>query len=182
MTILVDMDDTLVDLMTKSVYYFNSLYEPETPLRLGDLKSWELPEIEKWRSIWKIPGFFADLPPFEGALNVLRRMSEGGHEIVVVTAAPTWDSCAGKYQWVHTHLRIPGIIQSMGQFVITRDKWRVRGDIIIDDKVSNLLDHPAPHKICFARPWNDEWKEESGLLRAFDWDMVEYDLEEIFDG
>lgn len=165
MRVLIDLDDTLVDMMGKAVYYYNRRYG--TGIKLSGLTEWELPHIQRWRDIWQIPGFFADLTwidPF--APQALKEIKAAGHEIVIVSAVPTWESCLDKYRWCHTNLRIPGLIDSMSQVVLTRGKHYVSGDCMIDDRPENLEGRKYP--VLFTRPWNSE----SNIPRASSWRVV----------
>lgn len=78
------------------------------------------------------PGFFAGMLPVEGALAAIQEMLTAGIDVALCTSP--WLSnptCASdKLQWVERHLG-PGMAEST---VITRDKTRVRGDVLIDDK------------------------------------------------
>lgn len=154
-TILCDLDDTLVDLMGKSIYYYNDKHG--TNLTLNDFTEWDLPDRERWVDIWRIPDFFGGLRPFPGAIEALSLLKHMGHKVVLVSAYPTWESARSKVAWVHTWLRIPGVIDSMDQLVLTRGKHRIMGDIIVDDKIDNLERHPTAFPICFAQPWNTQY-------------------------
>lgn len=167
MKVLIDMDDVLVDMMTKAVWYFN--HATGGTLSVKEINTWDLgdmrPEFEK---IWRIPGFFSDLPFMDDcAESALHGLRNQGHEVIIVSAPPTWKSCEGKYNWVHTHLRIPGIIHDMGQLVLTRNKRYVEGDIMIDDRPENLEGRKYP--ILFDRPWN---RDETRFYRAYNWNSI----------
>lgn len=172
MRILVDLDDTVVDMMTKACYYMRKIYGSN--VRIGDLKQWDLPDIEMWRSIWKHPGFFADLPWMRDAKWALTMLADQGHELVIVSSPVVWPSCPSKMQWCHTHLRIPGIIQSMNQVMLSSGKHRVMGDVIIDDNPA-YLEHPTATPICFARPWNRDYQG----IRCSGWEEVYLELQRI---
>lgn len=166
MRILIDLDDTLVDMMGKALYYFNNRYHKER-LQLEDLTKWDIPYRNMFEDIWRIPGFFADLPFMDNmAQDVLHALKADGHELVIVSAVPTWESCKDKYSWCHTNLKIPGIIDTMEQVVLTRGKRYVSGDCIVDDKPANLKDRKYP--IVFDRPWN----RHVTAPRATDWSWV----------
>lgn len=174
MTILVDMDEVLVDLVTKWIWYYNSIngthFKKEWITKYGDLGG------EKWIEILRIPGFSADLPWLDSkAPRYLRRLRDAGHRIVVVTSPAAWESARDKYSWVHTHMRIPGIIDGMKDFVLARDKSLIRGDVLIDDNPSHLQLFPG-EVICYDQPWNralnvrraHNWKEVYKLINELD--------------
>lgn len=165
MRILVDLDDVVVELMEKSIYYYNNRYD--TQLQKEDLKEWELADRERWMDIWRIPDFFGSLRFVPGAEQGLLDLSVR-HEIVIVTSFPTWEAARSKIHWVHTHLLIPGIIPSMDKLVLCRDKSLVKGDVLIDDRMDNLKTFEG-EKICFAQPWNTEWR---GEFRCRNWSEV----------
>jgi 5'(3')-deoxyribonucleotidase len=161
----VDLDDTLVNMMEKAVYYYNNRTGKD--LTLDQIKTWELEDRSIFEEIWRIPGFFADLPFMdELAQNVLGLLKADGFEIVIVSAVPTWESCRDKYAWCHTHLRIPGLIDSMDQVILTRGKHYIKGDIMVDDKPANLL--AVDYPIVFDRPWN----KDCTAPRVFHWGGV----------
>lgn len=165
MRILIDLDDTLVNMMGKAIYYYNNRYK--TAIKLENLTEWELANRTRWEDIWRIPGFFADLPWMDDmAQEVLRQLKDDGHELVIVSAVPTWESCKDKYAWCHTNLRIPGIIRSMDQVVLTRGKQYIEGDCMVDDKPANL--DGRRHPIVFDRPWNRKF----AVPRATTWREV----------
>ncbi len=78
------------------------------------------------------PGFFAELLPVDGAVDAVAEMRAAGIDVAVCTSP--WLSnptCASdKFRWVAEHLG-PEMAEAT---IITRDKTRVRGDVLIDDK------------------------------------------------
>lgn len=78
------------------------------------------------------PGFFAELEPVVGAIEAIRDMQGMGMDVALCTSP--WLSnptCASdKFRWVQRHLGS----EMAEATVVTRDKTRVRGDVLIDDK------------------------------------------------
>ncbi|WP_171046569.1 5'-3'-deoxyribonucleotidase [Pseudarthrobacter sp. NamE5] len=80
------------------------------------------------------PSFFANMLPVKGALEAVQEMLTVGIDVALCTSP--WLSnptCASdKLRWVDRYLG-PAMAEAT---VITRDKTRVRGDVLIDDKPS----------------------------------------------
>lgn len=156
MRILVDMDEVLVSFLEKSVYYVNN--EAGLNLQVEDIKTWDLPNRDAFERVWRIPGFFADLPwEDDFAKQVLREWRARGEDVRIVTSPAVWEACADKYRWVHTHLRIPGLIPSMSKLILTRDKEPIRGDVMIDDGPHNLESFDGV-RIVYDKPWNEHYE------------------------
>lgn len=178
MRVLIDMDEVLVSFVPKAVYYFNKLTGES--LRPDDITTWDLPgERRVWDEIFRIPSFFRDLPwEHHCTEDTLRKWAREGHDLRIVTSPASWEACADKYGWVHTHLKIPGIIPSMDKLVITRDKSIVTGDVLIDDSPKNLEAHEAV-RIAYDKPWNRGFDAD---FRARDWNQLwGLDLESLAD-
>lgn len=81
-------------------------------------------------------GFFAELPPVDGAVAALHAMLERGWDVRICTAPilanPT---CASdKLAWVEQHLG-DGWSERV---IVTKDKTLVRGDVLVDDRPTVL--------------------------------------------
>lgn len=164
MIILVDMDEVMVNLVDKWCWYYNNKHG--TDYDRGNMDYGGLGE--DWIEILRIPGFHADLPWLDPECPYwLRQIRKAGHRIRVVTAAVAWESAKDKYSWVHTHLRIPGIIDGMDDLFICRDKTAIKGDVLIDDRPSSFGGGQT-YTICYDQPWNQDYRG----LRAYDWEGV----------
>jgi len=178
--IMFDLDGTLVDLMQKWCYYHRNRYDtdytvedfaPGGRLSYGDLG-------EDWIKFLRIPGFHADLPWLDlDAPNAIRRMREQGHTILVCTAPMTWEAPRDKYSWIHTHMRIPGLIESMDAVFINRDKTRIRADVLVDDIPSYF--GGQPYNLLMDQPWNQGHR---GIPRCRNMADVEEAIQAISEG
>lgn len=168
MIILVDLDETLVNLVDKWVYYYNNKYG--TAYKREELTEYGSIGDELWIEFLRIPGFHSDLPWLDPeAPKVLQKLRKEGHRIVIATAAVAWESAKDKYAWVHTHLRIPGLIDGMKDLVITRDKSLIRADVLVDDNPAYLKDFRG-QTIVYDQPWNRTY--DGASFRAFNWKDV----------
>lgn len=172
MRVLVDMDGTLVDLNYKWIYYMNNRHK--TQWKLEDIKTWDATTGNDWFEILRIPGFFADLPFMGDGRYWIENIAKR-HELFIVTSPATWEAATDKFRWVHTNLRIPGIIPSMERLVLTRGKYVVRGDIMVDDYPKNLekwkAENPEGYCILYDQPWNRDYdiRGRRDWDRAFSW-------------
>lgn len=171
MVILIDLDEVVVNLIDKWCWYYNNKYGTKydrTNMDYGSLG-------EDWIELLRIPGFHADLPWLDPECpHWLRKLRGAGHHLRIVTAAVAWESAKDKYSWVHTHLRIPGIIDGMDDLFICRDKTAIKGDVLVDDRPS-LFKGGQRFTICYDQPWNRDYTG----LRAYTWEDVYYLVEGI---
>jgi len=163
-TIALDMDEVVVDIYAR----FHSLYktqygaEPVVADYAGG-KFYDLPGAAHFRDFLFEPGFFADLPIFPGARDVIAWLYER-YDVFIVTAAQEFPhSLPDKYRWLQEHL--PFI--SWKRYVFCGDKSIVHTDYMLDDHAYNLrnfrgtpLLFSAPHNLgmtVFTRL--DNWEE-----------------------
>lgn len=114
--VYVDMDNVLVDFP----WGIGQLSE-ETKQKYGN----ELDEI---------PGFFADLPPIDGAIDAFHRLREH-YDTYILSTAP-WDNPSAwtdKLLWVKKHLPDKGY----KRLILSHNKNLNHGDYLIDDRTAN---------------------------------------------
>lgn len=169
--IALDMDEVIVNIYGR----FRSIYEQEfgVSVQEKDLegkKFYTLPGAENYRSLLFEPGFFADLPIFDGALEVVEWLNNH-FDLFIVTAAQEFpNSLIDKYSWLQSHLPF----LSWKQYVFCGDKSIINADYMIDDHVFNLekfkgvgLLFTAPHNI-----------NENGYIRLNNWTEVKLFFEQ----
>ena len=154
-TILIDMDGVIVD-WDKG---FRDIWRDRSPIwRSNSYLMQECVPIEfkaEATTIPRQPGFFAQLPPYENAIESVKRIScIPGLRVLICTspllANPT--CFQDKLFWITRHFG-PEWLEKV---VFTRDKTVVRGDIIIDDKpdVSVGAEDPTWIHAVFQQPYN----------------------------
>ena len=76
-------------------------------------------------------------------------------DVTIVTCAVSPNAAAGKLRWFRRHLVEPGIL-GPDALIITCDKSRIRGDLIVDDRPKFLGDAAADgtRTFCVGWPWN----------------------------
>jgi 5'-nucleotidase len=99
-------------------YYIHTHYSPEYREYIQDIMDLE--------------GFYTNLDPMPGAIEAVHEMEAEGLDIAICTSPfLTNFGCASeKYDWVKTHLGASWADRT----ILTMDKTRVVGDLIIDDK------------------------------------------------
>lgn len=167
MRLLVDCDGVLADYVGDYLYEVNKL--GDTSHEYHHIDEWELtdalkiPQDVKALADEKVmsPGFCAALIPSKNGRRYLDKWRAEGHKVYCVTApfrGPYW--LAERRDW---------LVKRMGfdrkEIVFCYDKEIVAGDVLIDDKVDNLLNWqkawPGGEGILFGQPWNEKderWK------------------------
>ncbi|WP_229359358.1 5' nucleotidase, NT5C type [Flectobacillus major] len=169
--IAIDMDDVLADTTLKII--------AETNKRLGTAYTKEAisnPEIAKEfyqqyyplrNFLWE-KGFFRDLPVFDDAIDVVKKLQEQ-YEIFIVSAATEFpNSLAEKLEWLEEHFPFIGWTHT----VFCGHKYMIKADYLIDDHEKNLVKFEGKG-LLFDAPHNGHlqeytrvysWKEVEGLL------------------
>lgn len=156
MRILCDMDGVSADFYGRIVEWYNRDYGDT--LTVADLPVWSLgptsfPKASKDElyRYFDVPGFWRGLDPLPHCVEVLGRLQEAGHDIVIVTAVPPSSPTAmyEKLAWVEEYLPFIG----PQNFVATRRKGIICGDILFDDGPHNLKEFPGL-TCAMAWPYN----------------------------
>lgn len=181
MRILVDMDDTIEQLLVAWVNVANARFG--TNVTCEDVTDWDVSRAFPGVSHDEIYGiiseddFWKNVEPVPGAAEALKRFIDRGHEVYVVTVTPheqvksKMENVLFKYfpfiDWSHV--------------IITSKKQLLKADILIDDGFHNLVGGDY-YKILVDAPYNRDFDERSeGMVRVFNWEEIEkavYDYEE----
>lgn len=179
MVILIDMDDTIEQLLKAWLRAVNERYGYS--VRYEDVTSWDLsapfPGLtrEQVYAIPDEPGFWGTVEPIEGAPEAILRLMNEGHEVYIVTAT-TYLSVAEKmedllFRW------FPFI--KWEQVILTSRKQLIKGDVLIDDGIHNLEGGDYV-KILMTAPHNRSYDAESnGMIRVNSWKEVESVLSKL---
>lgn len=150
--ILLDVDGVLAQTSEKILRLYNEKYGQK--VEINDLIFWtyeDCPKItEKASDFFIQKGFFKDLDVFDGAQEMVRALLNQGHDIVIATAV----FCHGykdRYDWLRNWF--PEISEE--NYVFTARKDLLVGDVILDDKVANLLNSNISYPVLMDRPWNN---------------------------
>lgn len=172
LTILVDMDDVLDDLLPAWVTYLNK--EHGTKVSPSNIRSFDMtkafPNLNKPLIFapLDLPDFWDTVPPKEGAAEVLEEWIRDGHRVLVVTAS----------HYASINAKMTRVLFRYFPFlqwhnvIVTADKTLIRGDILIDDGIHNLAGGDYV-KILMDAPHNRFYPAaEHGMHRVHSWDEI----------
>jgi len=103
----------------------------------------------------EIPGFFADLPPIEGALEAFNEIRRH-FDTYILSTAP-WENPSAwtdKLLWVKKHLNL----QAHKRLILTHYKNLNHGDFLIDDRPNNGADKFTGELIRFGSAVFPDWE------------------------
>lgn len=164
--IVLDLDGVVVDFFQKLITVYNKRF-PDDELTLEDINC-ELEQLGPERAsrlidLFNEPGWFTNLRPLPGAINIVSHYASAGYSILICTAPArtandhiNGNSAAEKFEWIQKHLPAWG-----HQIVITRNKEHIDGDIFVDDTPSQIIKwcntHPDGIGVLVDQPWNSCW-------------------------
>ena len=179
LTVLVDMDDTIENLLFAWVTWLNRIYQRD--VQCDDIKSWDIcaayPGLsyEEVYGLLRLEAFWETVEPLPGAAEGLRSFLEAGHEVYIVTAT-TPEAVLPKMEKVLFRY-FPFL--TWRNVVITENKQLLRGDVLIDDGIHNL-EGGAYEKILVTAPYNESYAaEKNGMLRVHNWDEIRAAVEAL---
>ena len=131
-TIYIDMDGVVAD--------FNS-YVSEL---LGRKIGWGVHDLssEEWDILAKVPNLYRKLPLIEQSVNMVKVCKSFETELNVefLTAIPRQSTMPSakqdKTDWINEYF--PNTVVNFGPFSRDKKNWARPGDILIDDKLSNV--------------------------------------------
>lgn len=166
--LLVDLDDTIENFCETWVNELNKKYGGNYTLQ--DVNNWEIsniyPEIPKEEKLELLhhEDFWMKVTPLEGAADYLRLLQEEGFNIFIVTST---DYRNIRYKVEHVlEKHFPFI--SKHNLITTYCKQLIRGDILVDDYVNNLVGGTYK-KILFTAPHNRNTILQEDIIRVHDW-------------
>ncbi len=173
MTILVDMDDTIEQLLKAWVRGVNETYGRS--VAYDDVRSWDVSAAYpglSWEQVYEIPmrpGFWKTVEPIPGAAEVLQRLMAAGHRVYIVTATPH-ESVPEKMNDLLFRY-FPFL--SWEQVIIAANKQLIRGDVLIDDGIHNLEGGDYV-KLLMTAPHNRSYDAQAnGMIRVHNWAEIE---------
>ena len=172
LTILIDMDDVLDNLLEVWINELNSLYG--TSVKPEQITGWDLtqyfPEISKKSLTMPLfrDYFWEMIRPQRNAIEITKKLQADGHELYVVTASYPESISAKLHRFFFRYF--PHI--TYDHVIVTSKKQMIRGDVLIDDAVHNLVGGKY-RGILFKAPHNESFDaEHNGLIRANDWNDI----------
>lgn len=164
LTIAIDMDDVLADLVPKWLSVYNKEWDDN--LVKEDLLEWDITKFVKPEcgdKIYEIimrDGFYADLDIISGAQEGVKALQEMDYNICIASASPK-SAYTDKHNWIKKHF--PTI--NTDNIIFTKNKSLVKADLLLDDGIHNLESFTG-FKVLFTNPWN---KTEERFVRMSEW-------------
>lgn len=170
LTILADVDDVTCDLVPAWLARYNRDYGDT--LVPDDIKNWTMTDWvseacgDKIYDYLKDPTLYDEVRPVSGAIHGVDALRRAGHRVVFVTSA-SGEGMGAKLAWLIRYDFLPKHTYIHPDYVVAHDKNLIRGDMLIDDRYSNVVGFSGI-KALFRRPWNDS--ESSGYdVRVYSW-------------
>jgi 5'(3')-deoxyribonucleotidase/glutaredoxin len=175
LTVLVDMDDTIEDLLGAWVATLNQQYG--TSVDPNDVSDWDVakffPTLTKPQVFAPIysDDFWRTVKPIDGAADALQQLIADGHRVYIVTSS-FYETLAVKmtdvlFRYFH--------FLKWEDVIITSHKQLIHGDVLVDDGVHNL-EGGDYLKILMDAPHNRSYDaEQGGMHRVTGWDEA-YDI------
>lgn len=169
-TILVDMDDTLINLLSSWVEWLNKQYG--TNVEAKNIESWNVdeffPTIQKkdvYSPLYK-NSFWRTVKPKEDAIKYLKLLFKDGHDVYVATNS-NYETLKIKMKYVLFRY-FPFI--TWEKVIVLKNKSLLRADYLIDDAPHNLVGG-SYKKILINMPHNKDFNE-NGIFRVSNWKEI----------
>lgn len=168
MIILLDMDGVMADWNTPLLEQYNFLTnEGVTIDQIKSVKTYKwVKDPMTMKRLCEAPGFVRNLPPMDGAIEAVEELHKKGHDICFVSNATNCLSSAHeKREWLRFHF---SKVWQIAPLVLTQQKFRVRGDVLLDDFSRNLENlHPETKGLLWHTTYNADIQ---GFERIYSWD------------
>lgn len=173
--ILIDQDDVLTLFVDGLVKEFNKRFG--TCYTSEDCNQWNLENIfgYKVRDIVNKKGFFRNLKPAAGAIEVFKRLyTSSRYDIFIVTASEP-SAYIEKVEWLQYYMPFFSVDK---HFIACKSKDAIWGDVLLDDGMHNIQAFEGiGESIVFNRPHNQHL---IGFKRIYDWYEFESYIENKF--
>ena len=167
------MDEVLADNFPKFLDRYEQIHHRRPAFEeYAGGKIYDMPEAMDLRKVLYEPGWFADLPVIEGAVEVVQELY-AKHEVFILSSATEFrHSMLDKINWLEQHF--PFIHHR--RITFCGDKGIAHGDYLIDDKVKNLNSFRGDG-LLFTAP--DNIYEKTGYPRFDNWKEIRTFFQEL---
>lgn len=147
--VLLDMDDVITGCFKGVITTLNN--KLGTKFKAKDITEWQISECLKIPKstvdeVFRTPGFFEKLKPLPGSIDVINKLIDSTKYDIYIITAISDDSgleLVEKIKWLKKYIPKFNISRIIG----CRDKYIIRGDVIVDDREYNL-DTCSPYMNC----------------------------------
>jgi len=154
MSVLVDVDDVILDLVPTWVKFYNE--EFNDVLTKNNIKDWNIVEFikpEASERMFEYVGegkIFLEAPVIENSLYGVNVLKEAGQRVIYVTAGDP-------HNFKERRLIQEGFLENVSDYIVARDKSVVMGTYMIDDNYKNVV-HAMGKAWLFNAPWNKKFE------------------------
>lgn len=167
--VLVDMDDTIIDLLSHWVNYLNITHN--LSVKTEDINDWDIvqffPTLTKEQVFAPLfaDGFWSTVTPKQDAVKYLKMLKNDGYKVIICTNT-NYKTLREKME--NVLFKYFDFI-SWNDVVITYHKQLLNADFLIDDGVHNLVG--GRYKgILMDAPHNKNFNEQKhGIIRVKTW-------------
>ena len=172
-TVLIDIDDTMIDLLPPWVEMLNREYglnvDPEDVCSWNMLDTFDTLTTDQVMAPLGTDELWLAVKPKLGAIHYVKQMIYEGMKIVAVTAASVQE-ITPKMKYVIERY-FPFL--AFDDVVITAQKDLIRGSVMIDDRPENLLSTNCYCRILMDAPHNRTFNNAKyGITRVRNWQEV----------
>jgi len=166
-TIAFDIDGFLANTHLPWLWDYNKEYNDT--LTIGQITQWDMSQLVKPECGKKIysyltPELFDRVPPFSGALDMVKEARRYANIVFATTA--TENTFGVKYHWLKTH----GFEPTIKTYMDIGDKGLINAHALVDDYDGNFVDFKGMC-VLFDRPWNRGLVID-GLTRVYSYNDV----------
>ena len=163
--LVIDMDGVCCHFVPKVCREHNRLTGDN--LQPEDITAWNMRLFGIQNNIWIKPGFFRDLEPIPGAIEILYKLRHDYRLTIATDCMDTDFIQADKKEWLEEHLPFVDDVYFLS------DKSGVPGDLLFDDAEHHLKAFPRT-TVKMLTPYNTDaiadftvknWREFERLLR-----------------
>lgn len=148
--ILIDMDNTICD-------WDEPIFKAIPSLDRSKYTSWDIVSCypdhsDEILDIMKSKGYYEHLTPYDNAIKFIKSLTEN-FDIYFLTAnpAPNMYAFSEKADWIEHHFGQ----EYVPKLIICKDKFLVKGDVLIDDKPNITNNESSWVHLLYSRPYND---------------------------
>ena len=179
MIIAIDLDGVLRDFIGQLIKQFKQDYPTSankipqseddiTRWALSDFfpKGWNKKELSKYWRETRPDEIYGDADPYPQALKFMKQLSkyckQNKHKLIIITSAQHKLTQKANWKW----LKRTGVDKLVDEIHMKVDKYKIPGDILLDDYIVNLekwsdtksVSFPGQRiAVAFNRPWNQQW-------------------------
>lgn len=119
------------------------------------------------------PGFFRNLEPYQEGIAAVKEMLEMDLDPTICTAHMSYSTTCPmeKLEWIEEHLGREWI----KRVIITKDKTKVVGKVLIDDHVQKGVYTPQWKQLMLTRPYN----KSLPMPHRITWETWKQDIQEF---